>query len=161
MRFQESSPTLDPAELISVLIFANKFSTKCFFCRQSLCFRIQKMMEVYRPDWCETRDDWSVFLFSPQNKSVLSLSTLLQYIIAMHTLLKSCQQLFHLLTLFTNNLCRQFYMLCGNHDMQRVLSSFSMKKKPISGHIMLFLLYLAFNFYVDKNTAAKLVTNNK
>ncbi|XP_077068640.1 voltage-dependent T-type calcium channel subunit alpha-1I isoform X4 [Siphateles boraxobius] len=34
----------------------------------SLCFRIQKMMEVYRPDWCETRDDWSVFLFSPQNK---------------------------------------------------------------------------------------------
>ncbi|TRY87831.1 hypothetical protein DNTS_015730 [Danionella cerebrum] len=35
---------------------------------QSLCFRMQKMMEVYRPDWCETREDWSVFLFSPQNK---------------------------------------------------------------------------------------------
>uniref|UniRef100_A0A9J8BU71 Calcium voltage-gated channel subunit alpha1 Ia n=1 Tax=Cyprinus carpio carpio TaxID=630221 RepID=A0A9J8BU71_CYPCA len=34
----------------------------------SLCFRMQKMMEVYRPDWCETREDWSVFLFSPQNK---------------------------------------------------------------------------------------------
>ncbi|XP_072549024.1 voltage-dependent T-type calcium channel subunit alpha-1I isoform X2 [Salminus brasiliensis] len=34
----------------------------------SLCFRIQKMVEVYRPDWCETREDWSVFLFSPQNK---------------------------------------------------------------------------------------------
>ncbi|XP_041863089.1 voltage-dependent T-type calcium channel subunit alpha-1I-like isoform X2 [Melanotaenia boesemani] len=34
----------------------------------SLCFRIQKMMEAYRPDWCETREDWSVFLFSPQNK---------------------------------------------------------------------------------------------
>ncbi|XP_056871734.1 voltage-dependent T-type calcium channel subunit alpha-1I isoform X2 [Takifugu flavidus] len=34
----------------------------------SLCFRIQKMLEVYRPDWCETREDWSVFLFSPQNK---------------------------------------------------------------------------------------------
>ncbi|XP_072539605.1 voltage-dependent T-type calcium channel subunit alpha-1I [Salminus brasiliensis] len=34
----------------------------------SLCFRIQKMMEVYRPDWCETREDWSVYLFSPQNK---------------------------------------------------------------------------------------------
>uniref|UniRef100_A0A8C1LZU1 Calcium voltage-gated channel subunit alpha1 Ia n=1 Tax=Cyprinus carpio TaxID=7962 RepID=A0A8C1LZU1_CYPCA len=33
-----------------------------------LCFRIQKMIEVYRPDWCETREDWSVFLFSPQNK---------------------------------------------------------------------------------------------
>ncbi|XP_036798481.1 voltage-dependent T-type calcium channel subunit alpha-1I-like [Oncorhynchus mykiss] len=34
----------------------------------SLCFRIQKMMEVYRPDWCEKREDWSVYLFSPQNK---------------------------------------------------------------------------------------------
>uniref|UniRef100_A0A3B4X253 Calcium voltage-gated channel subunit alpha1 Ia n=1 Tax=Seriola lalandi dorsalis TaxID=1841481 RepID=A0A3B4X253_SERLL len=33
-----------------------------------LCFRIQKMLEAYRPDWCETREDWSVFLFSPQNK---------------------------------------------------------------------------------------------
>uniref|UniRef100_H3DNA2 Calcium voltage-gated channel subunit alpha1 Ib n=1 Tax=Tetraodon nigroviridis TaxID=99883 RepID=H3DNA2_TETNG len=36
--------------------------------RESLCFRIQKMMEVYKPDWCETREDWSVYLFSPQNK---------------------------------------------------------------------------------------------
>ncbi|KAK2833588.1 hypothetical protein Q5P01_017477 [Channa striata] len=35
---------------------------------ESLCFRIQKMLEAYRPDWCETREDWSVFLFSPQNK---------------------------------------------------------------------------------------------
>uniref|UniRef100_A0AAY4DSJ6 Ion transport domain-containing protein n=1 Tax=Denticeps clupeoides TaxID=299321 RepID=A0AAY4DSJ6_9TELE len=34
----------------------------------SLCFRIQKMMEVYRPEWCEAREDWSVFLFSPRNK---------------------------------------------------------------------------------------------
>uniref|UniRef100_A0A3B4UEC8 Voltage-dependent T-type calcium channel subunit alpha n=1 Tax=Seriola dumerili TaxID=41447 RepID=A0A3B4UEC8_SERDU len=34
----------------------------------SLCFRIQKMMEVYKPDWCETREEWSVYMFSPQNK---------------------------------------------------------------------------------------------
>ncbi|RVE75920.1 hypothetical protein OJAV_G00003750 [Oryzias javanicus] len=34
----------------------------------SLCFRVQKMMEVYKPDWCETREDWSVYMFSPQNK---------------------------------------------------------------------------------------------
>ncbi|XP_053300102.1 voltage-dependent T-type calcium channel subunit alpha-1I [Pleuronectes platessa] len=33
-----------------------------------LCFRIQKTLEAYRPDWCESREDWSVFLFSPQNK---------------------------------------------------------------------------------------------
>lgn len=35
---------------------------------QSLCFRIQKMIEVYRPEWCEAREDWSVYLFSPQNR---------------------------------------------------------------------------------------------
>ncbi|XP_068565531.1 voltage-dependent T-type calcium channel subunit alpha-1I-like [Cebidichthys violaceus] len=34
----------------------------------SLCFRVQKMMEVYKPDWCETREQWSVYMFSPQNK---------------------------------------------------------------------------------------------
>uniref|UniRef100_A0A8C6KEV4 Voltage-dependent T-type calcium channel subunit alpha-1I-like n=1 Tax=Nothobranchius furzeri TaxID=105023 RepID=A0A8C6KEV4_NOTFU len=34
----------------------------------SWCFRIQKMMEVYKPDWCESREDWSVYMFSPQNK---------------------------------------------------------------------------------------------
>ncbi|XP_075999404.1 voltage-dependent T-type calcium channel subunit alpha-1I-like [Genypterus blacodes] len=34
----------------------------------SLCFRIQKMLEAYRPDWCESREDWSVFLFSPRNR---------------------------------------------------------------------------------------------
>uniref|UniRef100_UPI003AAF45BE voltage-dependent T-type calcium channel subunit alpha-1I n=1 Tax=Centroberyx gerrardi TaxID=166262 RepID=UPI003AAF45BE len=34
----------------------------------SMCFRIQKMMEVYKPDWCETREQWSIYLFSPQNK---------------------------------------------------------------------------------------------
>ncbi|KAM9857055.1 voltage-dependent T-type calcium channel subunit alpha-1I [Aulostomus maculatus] len=34
----------------------------------SVCFRVQKMMEVYKPDWCETREQWSVYLFSPQNK---------------------------------------------------------------------------------------------
>uniref|UniRef100_A0A8C4DXX8 Calcium voltage-gated channel subunit alpha1 Ib n=1 Tax=Dicentrarchus labrax TaxID=13489 RepID=A0A8C4DXX8_DICLA len=33
-----------------------------------LCFRVQKMMEVYKPDWCETREEWSIYLFSPQNK---------------------------------------------------------------------------------------------
>ncbi|KAJ3614950.1 hypothetical protein NHX12_018519 [Muraenolepis orangiensis] len=33
-----------------------------------MCFRIRKMAEEYKPDWCENRQDWSVFLFSPQNK---------------------------------------------------------------------------------------------
>ncbi|XP_034543706.1 voltage-dependent T-type calcium channel subunit alpha-1I [Notolabrus celidotus] len=34
----------------------------------SLCFRVQKMMEVYKPDWCETREQWSIYMFSPQNR---------------------------------------------------------------------------------------------
>uniref|UniRef100_A0A8C7LFR1 Ion transport domain-containing protein n=1 Tax=Oncorhynchus kisutch TaxID=8019 RepID=A0A8C7LFR1_ONCKI len=43
-----------------------EMTSNCPF--KNLCFRIQKMMEVYRPEWCETREDWSVFLFSPQNR---------------------------------------------------------------------------------------------
>uniref|UniRef100_A0A8D2LN47 Calcium voltage-gated channel subunit alpha1 I n=1 Tax=Varanus komodoensis TaxID=61221 RepID=A0A8D2LN47_VARKO len=34
----------------------------------SLCFRIKKMIEAYKPDWCELREDWSIYLFSPQNR---------------------------------------------------------------------------------------------
>ncbi|XP_037620430.1 voltage-dependent T-type calcium channel subunit alpha-1I-like isoform X2 [Sebastes umbrosus] len=34
----------------------------------SLCFRVQKMMEVYKPDWCESREEWSVYMFSPRNR---------------------------------------------------------------------------------------------
>ncbi|XP_058164815.1 voltage-dependent T-type calcium channel subunit alpha-1I [Dasypus novemcinctus] len=34
----------------------------------TLCFRVRKMMDVYKPDWCEVREDWSVYLFSPQNR---------------------------------------------------------------------------------------------
>uniref|UniRef100_A0A8C1V0U2 Calcium voltage-gated channel subunit alpha1 Ib n=1 Tax=Cyprinus carpio TaxID=7962 RepID=A0A8C1V0U2_CYPCA len=45
----------------------------------SLCFRIQKMMEVYRPDWCEKREDWSIYLFSPQNKFRLLCQTIIAH----------------------------------------------------------------------------------
>uniref|UniRef100_A0A8D3D2P5 Calcium voltage-gated channel subunit alpha1 Ib n=1 Tax=Scophthalmus maximus TaxID=52904 RepID=A0A8D3D2P5_SCOMX len=39
-----------------------------FFLFLYLCFRVQKMTEVYKPDWCESREEWSVYLFSPRNK---------------------------------------------------------------------------------------------
>ncbi|XDV36595.1 hypothetical protein PO909_006341, partial [Leuciscus waleckii] len=45
----------------------------------SLCFRIQKMMEVYRPDWCEKREDWSIYLFSPHNKFRLMCQTIIAH----------------------------------------------------------------------------------
>ncbi|XP_045443424.1 voltage-dependent T-type calcium channel subunit alpha-1I isoform X3 [Pipistrellus kuhlii] len=34
----------------------------------TLCFRVRKMIDAYKPDWCELREDWSVFLFSPENR---------------------------------------------------------------------------------------------
>ncbi|XP_076193535.1 voltage-dependent T-type calcium channel subunit alpha-1I isoform X1 [Aptenodytes patagonicus] len=45
----------------------------------SLCFRIQKMMEVYKPDWCELREDWSIYLFSPQNRFRLLCQTIIAH----------------------------------------------------------------------------------
>uniref|UniRef100_A0A3B3U072 Calcium voltage-gated channel subunit alpha1 Ia n=1 Tax=Poecilia latipinna TaxID=48699 RepID=A0A3B3U072_9TELE len=70
--FDESDKQKD-----SLHLSALRFRSRVFVCTfvssdlcllQSLCFRIQKMLEAYRPDWCETREDWSIFLFSPQNK---------------------------------------------------------------------------------------------
>ncbi|XP_015427404.1 PREDICTED: voltage-dependent T-type calcium channel subunit alpha-1I [Myotis davidii] len=34
----------------------------------TLCFRVRKMIDAYKPDWCEIREDWSVYLFSPENR---------------------------------------------------------------------------------------------
>ncbi|XP_075429860.1 voltage-dependent T-type calcium channel subunit alpha-1I isoform X2 [Ascaphus truei] len=45
----------------------------------SLCFRIRKMIEVYRPDWCEIREDWSIFLFSPQNRFRIMCQTIIAH----------------------------------------------------------------------------------
>ncbi|PKK29913.1 calcium channel, voltage-dependent, T type, alpha 1I subunit [Columba livia] len=45
----------------------------------SLCFRIRKMMEVYKPDWCELREDWSIYLFSPQNRFRLLCQTVIAH----------------------------------------------------------------------------------
>uniref|UniRef100_A0A4X1W197 Voltage-dependent T-type calcium channel subunit alpha n=1 Tax=Sus scrofa TaxID=9823 RepID=A0A4X1W197_PIG len=36
--------------------------------KDTLCFRVRKMIDVYKPDWCEVREDWSVYLFSPENR---------------------------------------------------------------------------------------------
>uniref|UniRef100_A0A8B9S0L1 Calcium voltage-gated channel subunit alpha1 I n=1 Tax=Accipiter nisus TaxID=211598 RepID=A0A8B9S0L1_9AVES len=44
-----------------------------------LCFRIRKMMEVYKPDWCELREDWSIYLFSPQNRFRLLCQTIIAH----------------------------------------------------------------------------------
>uniref|UniRef100_A0A8B9ZZ29 Voltage-dependent T-type calcium channel subunit alpha-1H n=1 Tax=Anas zonorhyncha TaxID=75864 RepID=A0A8B9ZZ29_9AVES len=32
------------------------------------CYRIRKVLEPYKPEWCKTHEDWSLYLFSPQNR---------------------------------------------------------------------------------------------
>ncbi|KAH0632051.1 hypothetical protein JD844_020081 [Phrynosoma platyrhinos] len=34
----------------------------------SYCYRIRKAFEPYKPEWCKTHEDWSLYLFSPQNR---------------------------------------------------------------------------------------------
>ncbi|NXM63612.1 CAC1I protein, partial [Illadopsis cleaveri] len=53
----------------------------------SLCFRIRKMMEVYKPDWCELREDWSIYLFSPQNRFRLLCQTIIAHKLFDHIVL--------------------------------------------------------------------------
>ncbi|XP_053550714.1 voltage-dependent T-type calcium channel subunit alpha-1H [Bombina bombina] len=34
----------------------------------SYCFRIRKILEPYKPNWCKTHEDWALYIFSPQNQ---------------------------------------------------------------------------------------------
>ncbi|XP_021267005.1 voltage-dependent T-type calcium channel subunit alpha-1H isoform X1 [Numida meleagris] len=34
----------------------------------SYCYRIRKVLEPYKPEWCKSHEDWSLYLFSPQNR---------------------------------------------------------------------------------------------
>ncbi|KAJ7330061.1 hypothetical protein JRQ81_016235, partial [Phrynocephalus forsythii] len=45
----------------------------------SLCFRIRKMIEAYKPDWCELREDWSIYLFSPENRFRILCQTIITH----------------------------------------------------------------------------------
>ncbi|XP_062956905.1 voltage-dependent T-type calcium channel subunit alpha-1H isoform X2 [Cynocephalus volans] len=38
----------------------------------SCCFRLQKVLEPYKPQWCRDRESWSLYLFSPQNRFRMS-----------------------------------------------------------------------------------------
>ncbi|KAG9343038.1 hypothetical protein JZ751_015256 [Albula glossodonta] len=35
---------------------------------ESLCYRIRKTLEARKPQWCREREDWSLYLFSPENQ---------------------------------------------------------------------------------------------
>uniref|UniRef100_A0A8C2A0C7 Calcium channel, voltage-dependent, T type, alpha 1H subunit a n=1 Tax=Cyprinus carpio TaxID=7962 RepID=A0A8C2A0C7_CYPCA len=32
------------------------------------CFRLKRTFEAYKPKWCKDHEDWSLYLFSPQNR---------------------------------------------------------------------------------------------
>ncbi|NWH64097.1 CAC1H protein, partial [Geococcyx californianus] len=34
----------------------------------SYCYRIRKVLEPYKPQWCKSHEDWSLYMFSPQNR---------------------------------------------------------------------------------------------
>ncbi|XP_062868964.1 voltage-dependent T-type calcium channel subunit alpha-1H [Trichomycterus rosablanca] len=34
----------------------------------SFCFRLKKVLNFFKPKWCKTHEEWSLYLFSPQNK---------------------------------------------------------------------------------------------
>ncbi|XP_056359472.1 voltage-dependent T-type calcium channel subunit alpha-1H [Oenanthe melanoleuca] len=34
----------------------------------SYCYRIRAALDPYKPQWCKTHEDWSLYLFSPQNR---------------------------------------------------------------------------------------------
>uniref|UniRef100_A0A8D0GI26 Calcium voltage-gated channel subunit alpha1 H n=1 Tax=Sphenodon punctatus TaxID=8508 RepID=A0A8D0GI26_SPHPU len=34
----------------------------------SYCYRLRKALEPYKPVWCKNHEDWSLYLFSPQNR---------------------------------------------------------------------------------------------
>ncbi|XP_057201001.1 voltage-dependent T-type calcium channel subunit alpha-1H isoform X2 [Triplophysa rosa] len=33
----------------------------------SFCFRLKRTFQAYKPQWCKDHEDWSLYLFSPQN----------------------------------------------------------------------------------------------
>ncbi|XP_007519450.2 voltage-dependent T-type calcium channel subunit alpha-1I [Erinaceus europaeus] len=45
----------------------------------TLCFRVRKMIDAYKPDWCEVREDWSVYLFSPENRCRVLCQTIIAH----------------------------------------------------------------------------------
>ncbi|XP_046691295.1 voltage-dependent T-type calcium channel subunit alpha-1H isoform X4 [Silurus meridionalis] len=34
----------------------------------SFCFRLKRILDAYKPKWCKSHEDWSLYVFSPRNK---------------------------------------------------------------------------------------------
>lgn len=38
---------------------------------QSFCFRLKRTLDAYKPKWCKSHEDWSLYIFSPRNRWVV------------------------------------------------------------------------------------------
>ncbi|XP_008048411.1 voltage-dependent T-type calcium channel subunit alpha-1H, partial [Carlito syrichta] len=53
----------------------------------SCCFRLHKVLEPYRPQWCRNRESWALYLFSPQNRFRVSCQKIIAHKMFDHVVL--------------------------------------------------------------------------
>ncbi|XP_051994917.1 voltage-dependent T-type calcium channel subunit alpha-1H-like isoform X1 [Xyrauchen texanus] len=53
----------------------------------SFCVRLRRTMEAYKPKWCKDHEDWSLYLFSPENKFRMMCQRLISHKIFDHVVL--------------------------------------------------------------------------
>uniref|UniRef100_A0A8C1VDK8 Voltage-dependent T-type calcium channel subunit alpha n=1 Tax=Cyprinus carpio TaxID=7962 RepID=A0A8C1VDK8_CYPCA len=50
--------------LVAILVEGFQAEVRC----QIWCLIVKRLLEPYKPQWCRDHEDWSLYLFSPQNK---------------------------------------------------------------------------------------------
>nr|XP_028697145.1 voltage-dependent T-type calcium channel subunit alpha-1H isoform X4 [Macaca mulatta] len=53
----------------------------------SCCFRLHKVLEPYKPQWCRSREAWALYLFSPQNRFRVSCQKIITHKMFDHVVL--------------------------------------------------------------------------
>ncbi|XP_016361543.1 voltage-dependent T-type calcium channel subunit alpha-1H-like isoform X2 [Sinocyclocheilus anshuiensis] len=53
----------------------------------SFCFRLKRTFEAYKPKWCKDHEEWSLYLFSPQNKFRMMCQRLISHKLFDHVVL--------------------------------------------------------------------------
>uniref|UniRef100_A0A671T0R8 Voltage-dependent T-type calcium channel subunit alpha-1H-like n=1 Tax=Sinocyclocheilus anshuiensis TaxID=1608454 RepID=A0A671T0R8_9TELE len=51
------------------------------------CFRLKRTFEAYKPKWCKDHEEWSLYLFSPQNKFRMMCQRLISHKLFDHVVL--------------------------------------------------------------------------
>ncbi|KAI4884014.1 hypothetical protein NFI96_019525 [Prochilodus magdalenae] len=53
----------------------------------SICYRLKRILDAYKPQWCKDHEDWSLYLFSPQNKFRMACNRLISHRLFDHVVL--------------------------------------------------------------------------